>query len=78
MQNSWPAFIVSLFLSCTDALGVSGSFRLAVVVAHQQPTDFHPSAPHYITPSSSTTGTMAQPVVQTIHRDPALLYVQRR
>jgi hypothetical protein len=24
---------------------------------------------------SSTTGTMSQPVVQTIHRDPALLYV---
>ncbi|RMZ66801.1 DUF850 domain-containing [Pyrenophora seminiperda CCB06] len=45
-----------------------------VDVAHQQPTDLHPSTSRYIASSPSTAGTMAQPVVQTIHRDPALFW----
>jgi hypothetical protein len=37
------------------------------------PTSAPPTLPN--TPISPATGKMSQPVVQTIHRDPALLYV---
>jgi hypothetical protein len=42
---------------------------------HHNFTHHRPAKP-YNTRISSTTGKMSQPVVQTIHRDPALLYVE--
>lgn len=41
----------------------------------QQPHAYHHPTLHSVR-KSSTTGKMAEPIVQTIHRDPALLYVQ--
>jgi hypothetical protein len=46
-----------------------------IIVEHHNFTHHRPAKP-YNTRISSTTGKMSQPVVQTIHRDPALLYVE--
>jgi hypothetical protein len=52
--------------------------ELSIIVEqhHERPPTFTLPTPPRTTRIPLTTGTMGQPVVQTIHRDPALLYVR--
>lgn len=52
------------------ARGSAGSFHHRTTTSHLHPPPFHFARGLY------TPGKMAEPIVQTIHRDPALLYVR--
>jgi hypothetical protein len=51
------------------------AWELSVCIIEQRSLTHHTSSLPSNTRISSTIGSMSQPVVQTIHRDPALLYV---